>query len=312
MQNRLLKIAMYSIALNILFVPFNSSVAAIFGYCTILISVLYPLLRSYEAGKLKVNTLIILLAAVLLASALTSIADFQRKNLQNYIVSAVSFLSFYWALSCSEQGVGGAWLEDLYKANYILCAIFIAFSFGPFDFKYMQINQWGDTVFSMGLGNPNTVAVHVMFSLILLIMKNLSERKTLRKAINWCLILLLLVILYKLSSRTVMAATVTVLICVLLRVKKRNSLWIAYIALLVPLLIVIIQPMLSSETLGQVLGKSLETGRGSIFRFFFKTVRKNPHHYVVGRFFKYGFENYHNVPPAVLPYLPDSKEILDA
>lgn len=300
MQNKLLKIAVYAIVLNVLFVPLNSTIAALFGYCTIITSVLYPLSQSYRNGTLRINRIVLAMMVALIISAITSMDSFEKGNLQQYIVSAVSFIAFYWALSNRDQKSSGIVLEDIYRANYLLCMIYIAYAFGPFDFKYMVINRWGDTVFTMGLGNPNTVAVYVMFSVVILIMQNVDICKKTRKAINWILVFILINILFMLSSRTVMVSLITVLICLVMRMKKKSSLWISYLVLFIPLVIVVIQPILTSRSVTEVLGKSIETGRGEIFATFLKSVGEKPHCFIFGRFFEYGFENYHNVPLTIV------------
>ena len=295
MYNKLLLLALWSSALNILFTPINGTIAAMFGRCTILFMVLYPFIRLYGNHEKKINIYILFFLFLLLFSMITSIEYFEIQKLEQYVESVVMFLVFYWSLSFKKGHDFGLQLTSLFKVNYLLCAIFIVYSFGPFSFKYDVINQWGGTIFNMGLGNPNAVSVYVMFSLILLIIQLLYHKKLFPRLLIISLIGILIYILFMLKSRTVVICILVLIVVVFLKVKIIFHKWIPYMAMSLPLFMIGIQMALKQYDLGiTFLGKELATGRADVYGPVLNAFREHPQNLLFGYFFKYSFENKHN------------------
>lgn len=301
MHNKILKIALYAICFNILFTPFNSTLAALFGYLAIICSVMHPVIRSIRLGKLKINVYVVYFIAILVLSMAMSIENFSIENLNQYILLFLSFISFYWSLSFGRDKSEGLYLQDLYKVNYVLCFIYIVFSFGPFSFKYMEVGEWGAKVFNMGLGNPNSVAVYVMFSVEVLFIQLLSIQKKTHKAFNISLITILIYILVKLSSRTVLICVLAVVVYYIVRPRKKIGKVFLYFIMIFPAIMIPMQVLIGQKYYEiRILGKSLATGRADIYKEILDNIVASPHNYMFGRFFEYPFENMHNTPLTIL------------
>ena len=304
MYNKLLKIAMYAIALNIFFTPLNGGIARLFGYMTILLTWAYPVVRTFIKRRPEMNIWVLILIGVVLFSVALNLGSFRMDNASATIISIVSFVVFYWSVSFDRDENRTMDLRFFFRLNYVLCAIFILYAFGPFDFKYTQINSSGAESFTMGLGNPNAVSGYVMFSIVLLIMQQTHLKKRVYKVLNLLLTGVILYILYLLSSRTVLACVLGIVVFVLVRRHGKMGRWIPYIAMLIPVLMISAQILLAEYDITvEILGKPLMSGRDKLYMEAIEEIRARPQMLVFGDIFYYCFENLHNAPLSILATL---------
>lgn len=297
----MIKIAVWSIVLNVLFSPLNSSLAVIFGYVTIAASWLYPIIRTFRGRKIKVNKFVIGLAVNLLISMLVSISSIETSMIETYIISFVSFLTFYWSASFRPDETSRLDLRFFFKANLFLCFIYIFHAFGPFGEKYLVTDVWGNKVFNMGLGNPNAVSGYIMFSVMLLLIQLLHEKGTANKFFVLVLMGVMLYILYLLSSRTTFFCTIVALAAVAWNRRERAGNWVYMLVLLIPLCMVFFQLALAElESETQILGKGLDTGRAEIYEIALKKIFSSPLTLLFGECFQQYFQNLHNAPLALI------------
>lgn len=231
-----------------------------------------------------------------------SVNEFLLENLEKYVVSIVSFLALYWSLSFGQENRKGLYLRDIYKINYLLCITYILFTFGPFSFKYTSFGEWESPMFTMGLGNPNAVAVYVMFSIIILLIQLQSIRRGIYKCFNISIIVTLIYILLKLSSRTVLVCVIAILVYGVVRPRRKIGKIFPYLIMIIPIMMIPIQLYIGeqSNTAFKILGKSLATGRSDVYEEVLTEILSTPISFLFGNFSKYSFGNMHNAPLAIL------------
>ena len=222
-------------------------------------------------------------------------------GVDSIVISILSFIAFYWSLSLDNKNGEIIDLHKICRINYLLCAVLLLFGYGPFSFKYTAVGAWGYKIFTMGLGNPNTVAVYVMFSMMILLVQIGTTAKKLQITINIILIGLLFYLLVLLSSRTVVACVIILLVVYLLAKRTKHIRIFWYFILACPILMIVIQQILGNSAIGiTLLGKALETGRSDMFNTVISDIRHAPLSFVFGKVFRYKFENLHNAPLTII------------
>ena len=297
MRDRVLKAALYSVVLNLIFMPIQNRIASVFGYATILLFFIYPFLHIGQIRKFRIHKTVISLVLVLIAGLITSIhrLDLASWNeLERGIIAILSFVAFYWIVSLDADEQCTITLEDIIKINYMLCVVYIVYAFGPFDFKYMVVDEYNNKVFSMGLGNPNAVSVCVLFSVMILFLTLMTTTKVWGKIANICLIGILIYILLLLSSRTVVACALVIVVCYLLQTKNIGR-FLVYIILFIPVIMIVLQVNLQYADIDyQIFGKAIDTGRSDMYIEALEDFREAPQLYIVGNLCGYLFQNMHN------------------
>ena len=297
MSTYLLKIALYCSCLNLLFTPISNSIAKVFGYATILIFVLSIIFPMIQTNKVKIHIIVIGIMGSILLSFCFSLKSLQVHSLEttiDNIMSIVAFVIFYWGLSYPVQEKNAIVLEDVFKVNYVLVAIFVLYAFGPFSFKYETINEYGDTLYTMGLGNPNASAILVMFASTILLIQLCSSNKLWVKVINVILIGILIYILVKLSSRTVLFCLLLVISLLIFKTSKYIYI-LSYISIFVSLFMIFFQLRLLNADIGfTILSKDVSTGRPEMYKTYIETISNNPFVFIWGDLCKYNFYNAHN------------------
>lgn len=304
MKNRILLFAFYSMILNALFRPLNGQLTIVFGYITILLSLIYPFVAAHNSGMLLIDKRTLLLVIVLIISMISSLGSIGTIGTDNAVISIISLIAFYWSLSISGTKEQSVYIQDICRANYFLCAILLVFGYGPFGFKYTEVGVWGYKIFTMGLGNPNTVSVYVMFSMMLLLIQTGIAKNRIQTFINILLIASLFYLLILLSSRTVVACVI-LLLTEYVVAKRGNHIryyWIFILAC--PIIMIVIQQFLGNSVIGlTLLGKAIETGRSNMFNTVISDIKSNPMGFIFGKVFSYQFENLHNAPLTIVANL---------
>lgn len=304
MHNKILLMAFYSMILNALFRPLNGQLTIMFGYITILLSLLYPFVAAHKSGKLLIDKRTSFLIVVLIISMIFSLGDMGSIGANNIAISIISFIAFYWSLSINGRKEQSVYIQDICKANYFLCIVLLVFGYGPFSFKYTEVGVWGYKIFTMGLGNPNTVSVYVMFSMMLLLIKIGVTKSRIQTYVNIVLIALLFYLLILLSSRTVVACVILLFVEYIVAKRSNHIKYYWFFILACPILMIVIQQLLGNSTIGiTLLGKALETGRSNMFSSVISDIKNNPMAFVFGKVFSYQFENLHNAPLTIVANL---------
>lgn len=305
MYNKIILFSIYSLILNIFFRPINSNVATVFGYITILLGLLYPVFLSIRNGKVLMNKKVLLFLIVFLFSMLLSLNSFTFENFDNQVLSILSFICFYWSLSYRKiehvERQKSICVQDICKANYLLCFVLLLYGYGSFSFRYTVTNMWGNTIFTMGLGNPNSVSVYVMFAIMITLINIVVQKKIIVRIINIIIIAFLFGLLILLSSRTVVACVILLLIGYLVG-RKSNLMRLFWgIVIVFPLIMIFITIMIGEYDLSfHILGKALETGRSDMYSSFVSDVKSSPLAFLFGQYFKYKFNNMHNAPLTIV------------
>lgn len=298
MNGLLLKLSLYSSVLNLIFTPFSEGIARIFGYITIiffLVGVALPFLKSDRALLSKTIMTMICVIVMSFCVSIVPMAEKFSANLVDNILSLLSFVAFYIALSNTNKEKNGIVLEDVFLINYVLCAMIAVFAFGPFGFKYQVVDQYEGKVFTLGLGNPNGVSLIVMFAIVFLLVQFIRTEKIYVKIINIVVFLLMFYVLFLLSSRTVFFCALVIAVAFLFKMQKAFK-WLSYIVVLIPVLMIILQlALLDVDNLTlEVLGKSILTGRPEMYAELLEEINASPITVLFGNLCKYPFHNHHN------------------
>ena len=304
MHNKCLKIAIFAIIINLFLAPLNSEWAKIFGYITIISACIYPIMRAFNGRTVKINVYVVCFIVLLIGSLLLSVGSYETKNAETYIISFLSFVTFYWSISFKSDEESSLDLKFFFNANIALCIIFIFHAFGPFGEKYLVTDSWGNQVFNMGLGNPNAVAGYVMFSVTMLLIQIINDPDRFHKVLLVILLGIMVYILFLLQSRTVVFCTLGAILVVLIGKEGRVSNIINLLILLTPLAMLVVLPILDRMGIDfQLLGKQLMTGRTEIYNENLDVILSNPRMLLVGSFFDFYFRNLHNAPLTIIATL---------
>lgn len=297
MYDKLLKYALYSVTLNLIFTPLSTGIARIFGYISIILFFLYPVLNSYSKGKIRVKKEVVVLGILLIISIVTSITHLFPINfeeLEALIIAVVSLFIFYWNLSMSQNEKSAISINDLMIANYLLCAMYIVYAFGPFSFKYDVVDEYNNLLFTLGLGNPNGVSFCVMFSIAMLCLSVFNQGRMFFKILNILLISALVVVLLMLSSRTVVLCVLVLIGYFIFRFKRIGK-FLPFVIIFLPFVAILFQLFIGVYDFDyQILGKAISTGRFSIYTSFFDSVASNPWQFIFGDMCGYRLTNLHN------------------
>jgi len=301
MQNKVLIISLYALILNAFFRPILSPVASLFGYMAIIFSLMYPIFNSYKDGKIIMEKKPWALFVVVIISFVTSVNLLVPDDALNLFISCASIIAFYWALSQEQTVKNPIYLHEIAKANYLLCGILILYGYGPFAFKYSEVNIWGNTVFDMGLGNPNVVSVYVMFAIMILLVHLVNSARVANRVLDLIILCLLLYLIILLSSRTVIACLFLLIFGYWISRKKKNDQLFRIILLTWPFIMICVILVLGESGVAlRVLGKAIETGRAEIYIESISKIKSMPIAYVFGQLCNNRFSNMHNGPLTIV------------
>ena len=303
MSSWFLKLSLYSAIMNLLFVPLVPAIAKVFGYVTIASFFMSVIFTTFRKRGMVIHKSVLGIIIVVLISFVTSLHMFRVDSfggLIDNVLAVLSFVFFYIALSTDQTGQNALSLHDVFRANNLLSVVLLCFAFGPFDFKHEVINEYGGTIFTLGLGNPNGVALYVMFAIVFLIIQIYEVDSKLIKAKNIAMVAALIYVMFLLSSRTVLLCTLLITCAYFLRIPKAFK-WLSHIIVLFPIFVFVVQmqlPELNFAT-DQILGKSIDTGRPELYRQLLGDLMASPVYLPFGNLCKYYFYNAHNGPLAV-------------
>lgn len=298
MNSWFLKLSLYSAIMNLVFTPFLPAISRIFGYLTIasfFMSVIFTMCRR---KKVVIHKTALGMTIAVLISFVTSLHAFQISSIGGLIddiLSVLSFIFFYIALSIDRTSQDILSLDDVFRANNILCVMLLCFAFGPFEFKNEVINEYGGTLFTLGLGNPNGVALYVMFAVVFLIIQIYNVNSKFTRVKNIIVAAALIYVMFLLSSRTVFLCALLIIGAYFLHIPKVFK-WLSYFVVLSPIFLFVLQmkiPELDFASV-QILGKSIDTGRPELYQKMFAQLAASPMNLPFGNLCNYYFYNAHN------------------
>lgn len=293
MSNSILKITLYAVVINTLLIPFSAVIASLFGYIMIGGLLCYCLL--YPNTFQSFNGIVFLFVIVLILSFAFSLGDFETQNLQSLIKSLMGFVTFYWAVSFKNFPQNKMKLSHIAVPCILLTFIMCAFTFVDTDFRYTEINEWGDKIFTMGLGNPNATSMYVLFNIAVLLLLFVNTNGIVLRIMNIILICLNISILIMLDSRTAQLMLFLMLIVLLFRKKLVINQLVTSVVLIAPLVMLVVELFIVQKFTGlQFLGESWETGRFEIYNEFLENIKSMPVILLWGNLGKYVFSNLHN------------------
>lgn len=291
----LLQTSLVAAVINIALTPIASSVAAYFGYLMIICFWAYALVWTFQNRSIKIS--ILLLLAIVVLSAVTSIMYFNGEELRKKIIILVSFISFYWMLSlpADTDSQHNIEFKHVYYSAVVLTLVFVIYTFAFPSIAYTPYGTYGKLIFTMGLGNPNGTAVYVLFTAMILLIAFVSTKRKIQKIMLLILVGALSYIMYLLSSRTVLTCFLLAVVCVIVLPKLKVKRIFRYAVLIAPIIMILIQ-FAYNDKIGdiEILGKDLDTGRFEMYRDLLQQIAKNPGQYIFGNLCGYNFQNFHN------------------
>ena len=296
----MIKLAMLAFAVNIVLVPWGGTITRWSGYATILFSYFTPCMLFRTDFRMKLQgekKAFFYLSVVLCSSVALSLAE--GKIDTDLIRDILAFFCMYWALSIEPQTYTKKDLMHLFIINQILSLILIAYSLGPFPFKYTITDEWGNTAFTLGMGNPNGTALNIMFCIAMLVIDICYENKLLVKIIKLSMVAILLYDVVLLASRTVLACSLLIIAMIWLKRMPLKA-WYADIAVIIPIVFIFFQIWIGDKEDVLVLGKTIASGRQNAYTRFLNEIMSNPLKYIWGAIGENRLENAHNAPFAMV------------
>ena len=295
-----LKWMMLTMTINIALLPWGTSLTVMAGYATIILTVIATIAGNKGKTQIELHkgTVAIMLFFVIMCLNMIIDADKISLNLDFFKIIACFFLT-YTLINTKPQIHRTKDLADIFRINKLLSWVFIAYTFVPFSFRYTVANNWGATIFTMGMGNTNGTSIMVMFCIALRCLELRQDKKIFFKIVDAVAVLALLYTLILLQSRTAVASMILVIICTFLR-RLNLKKWYITIILLIPVAYFILQIAMRNVSDIMILGKALNTGRGEFFLELAERVKAEPFKYILGSVPEHMLSNYHNTPIAII------------
>lgn len=301
MFTEVLKIAMLSMAINIIFVPVNQAVAVLAGYTTIIATLCLPFieLKKPVCIRVKLGGICLLgIGVIMLCSALMH-TGYTNINV-DFIKTILSFFCCYMAIMIDKHVIQKRDLQQIFFINKCLSCILVAYTYLPFSFRYTTVNEWNGQQFTMGMGNPNATSINVMFCVVLLVLEITWQSNRTQKGFCIGLLGALAGTLIQLQSRTVIVCCGLILLAgIFKQIRLRKG--IVAVVVLFPLVMAFIQIWLGTiNTNIQFIGKAITTGRDKMFTELLRTIENTPSDFILGKVLTYRLENSHNAPLALI------------
>lgn len=291
----LLLICLVSAVINIALTPIAPGIAVYFGYLMLICFWSYALIWTGQNRLMKKS--IVWLLMIIALAIVTSVPNFSSGDFRKKFISLASFISFYWMLSlpADRDSRHNIQFKHVYYSAIALTFIFAIYSFLIPSIAYTPEGNYGNLIFTMGLGNPNGSAVYVLFTSMILLLAFISTSRKSVKIVLLALAGVLTYILYLLSSRTVFACVLLAWLSVIFSPILRKQRIFRYAVLIAPLIMVIVQ-FFFNEKIGdyEILGKELDTGRYEMYHDLLQQIILKPMQYVFGNICGYNFQNFHN------------------
>jgi len=293
-----IKLLILVMAANISLTPISRSLSVLSGYCLLLLTMALPITATKTPVEFKVKPSFFCLILLVIVIAASYVAESTALNL-DLLKDVLLLICTYAAIAVDSQPLAKRDLQDIFNLGKVLCLTYVAYTFLPFDFRYTVINEWGDTAFTMSMGNTNATAISVMFCILLLMAEITQTDSVIKKCLNYVLALMLFYTVYLLGSRTVLVCCFgLVFYPVFHRMRIRK--FYLFAAMMMPIVFIGLQIWLASVENIVVLGKPLASGRNEMFAEFLLELQTDPTGYFMGKWGKHRLANAHNAPFAIL------------
>ena len=304
MHNKLLILSLISCVVHLVFVPLSEGVTQVLAHVIMISICLYPVIWMLEHATLKINLSFFLLLLCVFMAVVTDFHEIKTGPEEGILRQVGLFCAFYWIISLRQEDRYKINFKWLIVINYILCAVILLYSYGPFDFRYARSEAWVGVVFTMGLPNPNAAAAYVMFAIVILIIQISNTKHRWVKVLNVVVIGMLSYVMVMLRTRSVFVALFVTMLLRLFRAKKWSRAWMPRLIMLVPLAMILGHLMLAQMDIDiTIFGKTLASGRADLYETVFQEVRQAPLSYIFGRVGYYRLDNLHNAPLAIFANL---------
>ena len=296
MGSKVLKLLVTTFVLHMLVSPISQTIAVVLGYAILFLSIALPFdLFAMSKGEVNYKQLRLFcgFVVIIIGAFLFSFLGLDSSEYETLLKAMISFVAFLASIMISPTEYGDNDLQFFYKINRFAAIVLILYTVLPLSFRYTIVNAYGQMQFTLSMGNPNATASKVMFIFFLLMIQFEQSISKKDKKINLCLMIGLLYVLFWLESRT--ALLCSIIGAVLMFVKYRVTVRMANLIWLVPLLFIPIQLIFEKVPLLKFLGKSLASGRNTMFAKFISQITESPFRFILGDFGMYQLENYHNI-----------------
>ena len=301
MFTSILKIAMLSMALNIVFVPVNHTLAVLAGYTTIIATLLLPFtgIKTPLSLRVKFSGVCLIGIGVIMLCSAFCYNGYRNINI-DFVKTVLSFFCCYMAILLDNQIIRKKDLQQIFLINKGLSCVLIAYTYLPVSFKYITVNEWGGQQFTLGMGNPNATSINVLFCVVLLLLEAIESCKVYKKTFCIVLIAALMGTLMRLQSRTVVVCCGFILLAGFFRMIRIRKYMITAV-MIFPIVMFFVQLWMGTvDTDVQFLGKSIVTGRDEMYAEHLQTILSNPSDYFWGQILTHRLGNYHNAPLALI------------
>lgn len=298
-----LKLNVLAYALNVALIPWGSFMSRFPGYVTIITTILLPFLamnRSLTFEFYGEKKAFFFFCGILVASLLLSLSEVAID--QNYILAILGLACMYGTLSISPTVYTEKDLEQFFLISKILSVILIIYAVGPFQFKYSEYDEWGNTWFTLGFDNPNDIAVRIMFCVAMLLIETAYRRKLKYKLINTALAIGLIYVIILTESRTSLICSCVMVAMIWLN-RTPLKLWYVDIAIIIMISFIAVQLWLGTRENVVFLGKTVASGRQKLYASYMKEIVEKPWKFIVGDVGKYELANSHNAAFAIVQNL---------
>lgn len=292
----LLKLLMAAMAVYIALTPWGTLLTRSVGHIMILLSFFLPVvsLRTNGDYKVKATTLCVIGMGILIVSSLAYSATGFNFNLMRDIMS---FLCMYWAIDVPAQTFSKRDLKHIFFINKLQSLLYIAYTFLPFSFRYSYM--WNGYVFTLGMGNPNSTAIYVLASIMLLVLEIIQTDKRFLQLLLLIMVACLLYTAVLLQSRMVMGCAIGAVVLVFCKHIKLRK-WYANVVILIPLVFIFLQSVLEAADEITIMGKPLASGRDNLYEGYLALLQNDPWSYILGRIGQHELQNFHNAHFAIL------------
>lgn len=293
-----LKLEMFIMTICVACTPISTWGARLSSYAMILLAWVLPFLAIPQplTARVKAGGICLCLFGVCVVCSLFTSPGLVDLDL---VVVVLSFFCCYASIVVSGRSYKRRDLQHILIIGKVLAMIYIAYAYLPFSFRYQALggSQWKQ--FTLGLGNPNSTSIRIMFCIGLLLMDLEITKRWVMKCLDYLMIIALGGVLIKLGSRTVLLCAIalfTVFVLKWISVKQ----YMVWGALAFAAIFVFLQIWLEKYDDIVMFSKSIASGREKMFREFISELVANPIDYFFGSILKHRMNNYHNGPISIV------------
>lgn len=285
----LIYVILFGMMLIQIALPFKIYSLVSLGTWIIVISSMFAfiirILRGVDKNMLMVIALMVIIVVSMLCSFTLSYKGFS---------AALSFLEIPLLICAYPEVRSGKQIRKAVYACFGLLSVFyIALSFTDLaNIYYTDYGKKQMSFLTLGYNNPNETAMYLFVTIIVLSCFFMESHKLFNKISSVILIVLMVALIWRTSSRTSLVVCIFYLFMLLYYQKRKLSSYLRIISNIIPIAFFVLT-IIFEESLMEImlLGETVETGRLYIYKDFLNSL--NPWRFLVG-WYPYYFENLHN------------------